>query len=212
VAIRLSWSDATVNGTTLRTEDFSDAAAVQFPVGAEEGSFTMGDESHAVNIWQWRMDRQMDLARFQDKEDAHPHMGVDYYPYERRYATLPRDEFPGHLPVPPAPSHDPVFLSGWGAGNPMSDPNRRTAAMNLTARGFGTLETLAPERQVVQARAVWSGGRWMVVFTRSLEAPQGEASLRAGRPTPVAFAVWDGAARDRDGQKTITYWQTLRLE
>ena len=30
--------------------------------------------------------------------------------------------------------------------------------------------------------------------------------------TPLHFAVWDGHAADRDGQKSVSVWQTLKLE
>jgi hypothetical protein len=29
---------------------------------------------------------------------------------------------------------------------------------------------------------------------------------------PVAFAVWNGSAGDRDGKKSVTIWQELLLE
>jgi len=33
--------------------------------------------------------------------------------------------------------------------------------------------------------------------------------LKPGSKHPVAFAVWDGSAADRDGKKSITIWQEL---
>ena len=32
-----------------------------------------------------------------------------------------------------------------------------------------------------------------------------------GAAVPVAFAVWDGSAGDRDGKKSVTIWQDLKL-
>jgi DMSO reductase family type II enzyme heme b subunit len=37
-------------------------------------------------------------------------------------------------------------------------------------------------------------------------------SLEPGAKASVAFAVWDGAAQDRDGKKLISIWQDLILE
>jgi DMSO reductase family type II enzyme heme b subunit len=37
-------------------------------------------------------------------------------------------------------------------------------------------------------------------------------SLAAGDQASVAFAVWDGAAQERDGKKLVTIWQDLVLE
>jgi hypothetical protein len=28
---------------------------------------------------------------------------------------------------------------------------------------------------------------------------------------PVAFAVWNGSAGDRDGKKSVTIWQDLKI-
>ena len=33
-----------------------------------------------------------------------------------------------------------------------------------------------------------------------------------GAAVPVAFAVWNGSAGDRDGKKSVTIWQELLLE
>ena len=61
--------------------------------------------------------------------------------------------------------------------------------------------------------AVWSTDTYRVVMRRML-APTGADAVRLapGTTVPVAFAVWNGAAGDRDGKKSVTIWQTLRLE
>ncbi len=41
---------------------------------------------------------------------------------------------------------------------------------------------------------------------------QGGISLQPGKQLSIAFAVWNGGRRDRDGQKLITIWQDLILE
>jgi len=33
-----------------------------------------------------------------------------------------------------------------------------------------------------------------------------------GKPVPVAFAIWNGSAGDRDGKKSVTIWQELYLD
>jgi DMSO reductase family type II enzyme heme b subunit len=52
-----------------------------------------------------------------------------------------------------------------------------------------------------------------VVLRRALAAT-GEQAVRLvpGQTVPVAFAVWNGSAGDRDGKKSVTIWQDLRLE
>jgi DMSO reductase family type II enzyme heme b subunit len=50
------------------------------------------------------------------------------------------------------------------------------------------------------------------MLKRALEG-NGEHSieLRPGSSVAVAFAVWNGAAGDRDGKKSVTIWQDLVL-
>jgi len=45
-----------------------------------------------------------------------------------------------------------------------------------------------------------------------VESPDDGVSLAPGEQASVAFAVWDGSRRDRDGQKSITIWQNLEIE
>ena len=45
-----------------------------------------------------------------------------------------------------------------------------------------------------------------------LDSPDDGVSLAPRDKASVAFAVWDGAAQDRDGRKLITIWQDLVLE
>ena len=37
-------------------------------------------------------------------------------------------------------------------------------------------------------------------------------TLEPGATASIAFAVWDGAQRERDGKKLISIWQDLELE
>jgi DMSO reductase family type II enzyme heme b subunit len=37
-------------------------------------------------------------------------------------------------------------------------------------------------------------------------------SLTPAAVVPVAFAVWNGSAGDRDGKKSVTIWQDLYIE
>lgn len=212
LAVLLEWDDATVNGRFIRPQDFSDGVAVQFPLRGERPSFTMGDKEHPVNVWHWRMDWQIDVARFHDMEDSYPGMVADDYLFERPHYPKSIDK-PGHQPVRPAPSHDPTFLAGWGAGNLQSDPNRKTPCHSMIARGFGSLEALPKHEQTLVGRGYWHDGQWRVLIVRDLKtSSHQEAQFQPGQQTFAAFAVWDGAKGDRDGQKMVTYWQKFALE
>ncbi|MBI3625140.1 MAG: c-type cytochrome [Candidatus Rokubacteria bacterium] len=208
VAILLVWSDSTDDHTAMRPQDFRDAVAVQFALAADPPFFAMGARGQFVNIWMWKSERQADLEpAFQDLEKVYPNIGIDSYPNllvspveqpTRRALTL---------------RSDPVFVTGWGASNIVSDPLRESAAEDLAAQGFGTLRARPWDDQAVSARGLYRTGGYGVVMRRSLRG-SGErgVSFAPGGTVPVAFAVWNGSAGDRDGKKSVTIWQELTLE
>ncbi|HWP22864.1 MAG TPA: ethylbenzene dehydrogenase-related protein, partial [Candidatus Binatia bacterium] len=107
----------------------------------------------------------------------------------------------------------PTFVTGWGAGNIVSDPQRKSPAEDLSARGFGTLQARPRIDQKVDARGVYGAGSYRVLFRRSFKPTgQGAVAFRPGSTVPVAFAVWNGSAGDRDGKKSVTIWQELRID
>jgi complex iron-sulfur molybdoenzyme family reductase subunit gamma len=75
------------------------------------------------------------------------------------------------------------------------------------AAGFGSL-TRAPQGDARSSlRRV--GDRWRAVFVRPL------ATLPSSSKTglvPFALAVWDGARRERGGNKSLSSWKMLRIE
>ena len=217
VVILVEWEDWEINSSTLRHEDFSDGAAIMFSLApkkapSEQPHFSMGEKGEAVNLWYWRLDRQMDLAGHQDIETIYPHMVSDSYQLER--GRYPLDvNTPSHLPMASATAHDPVFITGWGAGNPVSNPVRSSAAEDLNAEGFGTLTAQPQADQNVEAYGLYVAGKWMVVFARELRSEgSSDVQFKNGRAFPLAFAVWDGSKQDRDGQKAVTSWYELMLE
>ena len=107
---------------------------------------------------------------------------------------------------------DPKFYGGWGAGNLISNPHRARTVENLNAKGFGSLHSQGLPGQIVKGKGVWKDGRWRVTFERSLAAGnKGDVEFRPGQSVPVGFAVWDGQAGDRNGQKSVTIWHDLAL-
>jgi hypothetical protein len=156
----------------------------------------------------WKSAQQEDLeAGFHDLEIVYPNIGIDSYPNLRRS--------PLEQPMRQALTlqSDPTFVTGWGAGNVVSDPSQKRAAEDLMAQGFGTLKARPPLDRTVEARGVYNTSTYRVVMRRSLLG-QGEkvVTLLPGTTVPVAFAVWDGSAGDRDGKKSVTIWQHLQLE
>jgi hypothetical protein len=186
--IRVEWSDETEDISARRAGEFSDAAAVQFPVteGEQVPSFCMGNPDAPVNIWQWKAAWQVDVEEgFVDVLDVYPNTFVDLYPFEDE------DEF-----------YPPLV-----AGNVPARPNRVTAADNLLAGSFGTLTPA--EDQIVQGKGVWEDGRWLVVFARDLTTDGEYAQFAEGGSANVAFAVWDGDSDERDGMKSVSQFLTL---
>jgi hypothetical protein len=208
VALLLVWSDATHDHTAMRPQDFRDAVGAEFALSPDPPFFAMGARRQFVNIWMWKSERQADIDMpFHDLETVYPNIGIDSYPNLLR---SPMEQPTRHaLTI----QSDAAFVTGWGAGNIVSDPTRRSAAEDLAAQGFGSLRARPMDDQAVLAHGVYRTGTYRVVMRRALRG-SGEhgVSFQPGTTVPVAFAVWNGSAGDRDGKKSVTIWQDLVLE
>ncbi len=205
LAIRLMWADESHDHTAIRVQDFRDAAAVEFALTEDPPFFGMGERGQFVNLWMWKSERQADLEpAFQDIDKVYPNIGIDSYPNSMRSAL--EQSTSNALTL----SSDPNYITGWGAGNIVSDPLRQSAAEDLQAQGFGTLKAHPRPDQQVEAKGVYDVGTYRVVLRRAFDA-NGENSVKLspGTVVPVAFAVWNGHAGDRDGKKSVTIWQDL---
>lgn len=191
IYLLVEWPDGSADRSLARTQDFTDAAAVQFPAegGQQVPSFCMGDPGASVNIWQWRASSQLDLeAGFQGGvHTRYPNTAVDRYPFRG----------------------EDLYYPGRYLENPVSDAEPRSAVENLVAGGFGSL-TPDPA-PAVSGWGEWRDGTWRVVFSRPLDIAR-EGNVRFGPGlTDIAFAVWDGAAEERDGAKSVASFLTLRI-
>ena len=207
IAILMVWNDATHDHTAMRPQDFRDAAAVQFSLNQDPPFFAMGEKGNFVNIWMWKSERQADLEpAFQDLEKVYPNLGIDSYP------NLTRSPLEQPYRRALTLESDKTFVTGWGAGNIVSDPQRNSPAEDLNAQGFGTLRARPLIDQKIDAKGVYSAGSYRVMLKRSLQ-PNGKnsVSFNPGTTVPVAFAVWNGSAGDRDGKKSVTIWQDLKI-
>lgn len=208
LAIRLAWDDATESAGASRNEDFPDGVAVQLSAAENPPFFGMGGAHEEVNIWHWKASWQRDLTHHEDVEDVYPAMMVEYYRNQKNWELATHQENTERQTV----HHDPKLLTGWGVGNPFSDPQKTTAAEDLRAQRQGTLTSRSGAPQV-QGQSAWHNGQWSVVFSRSLETGQdGDIILRPGASVSFAVAVWDGAAQDRNGQKAVSIWRQLELK
>jgi len=204
LAVRLTWQDRTCNDTAVRPQDFEDMAAIQFFKGSPEPFLGMGATNQSVDVWHWRAGWHGKPATYADVDSAYPNMAVDLYPFEQAA--------PGSRPH--ASERQPrEYITARAAGNLRSDPAQTFTGNSLQAKGFGTLTMRPRVSQLVSANGKWQNGRWTVVLRRPLEvSPDAGVKLAPGDRLSIAFAIWDGAARDRNGQKLVSIWHDLRLE
>lgn len=191
LAVRLSWSDLTQNMSAVRPDEFEDMAAVELYRGAAEPFLGMGASDGVIDLWLWRGGRSA---------TGEADSLLDDYPFDSPiYRALAKGK-----PLPD-------FITGRAAGNPVAV--RDTTAQQLSAKGPGSSTFLPRPSQLVGSEATWEKGRWTVVLKRPLASgADGGLTLAPGDACSVAFAIWDGAAHDRGGQKLISIWNDLRLE
>ena len=94
-------------------------------------------------------------------------------------------------------------------------PRRPSSVEDLIGGGFSTLTS--KERQGrIKGQAEWKRGLWRVVMKRPLTEEgddlENEAKLIPGRFQAVAFAVWNGENKERNGQKAVASWMQLQID
>lgn len=213
IAIALSWPDATANVAAGGVDQFADAGGLMFSLTETIPPLAMGalvnvmnslTSPAMVNFWQWRADRQIN-ADDQQLNDG-PAAGLtlpDMYPFKK-----------GDLSSGPLSEHERTYISAWEVGNPRSDPALQAhPVLEGNAQGIGTLSWQSPDRQDVNGVGRHMDGWWSVTFVRPIPATQAlDVNLDVAYSIPVAVAVWDGAAGDRNGTKSISGWHYLSLE
>jgi hypothetical protein len=92
-------------------------------------------------------------------------------------------------------------------------PRRASSVEDLVGGGFSTLTTKMAQGRV-QGKATWKDGVWRVVMRRPLASadPENEARLEPGRLQAIAFAVWNGENKERNGQKAVAPWYQLSID
>jgi cytochrome c len=194
IAILLTWPDATRDQELLGTESFSDLAALQLTALADPPLLTMGEAGNAVNIWNWKAAWELEREGPRDVSSRYPNLSADLYGYQPESVA-------------------PLFLTARAVENPMAAEHRCCPGEELTAQGFGTLAPLPRQATTLDVSGQWQDGHWSVLFTRPLEGGgPGVVPLVPGQSAHLAAAIWDGAAGDRNGQKSVTVWQRLELE
>ncbi len=204
IAILVEWEDATKDDQNVRVQDFRDGVAVQFPLVQTQPYFCMGQQGGNVNIWHWKADWNAKVEALQDVDTTYPDMYVDNYPFANTEAGAAStvDEY-----------HDLNYLPALAAGNLFANPKHLTPVEDIIAGGFGTLTSQGAEGQNVRGYGEWTGGKWQVIFSRTLASEEAEdIQLSAGKVYSIAFAAWDGTHEERNGQKSTSQWVSLQLE
>ena len=206
IALRLSWKDETPDRHSARIEAFKDVAAIELYRGPAEPFIGMGAAAQAVDLWVWDADRENALAA---TEEQYPNSVVDIYPLTE--AAVETAEF--SRPSARLEEQDAMALPAKSLSNQVTPAARDSAGSSLTAAGPGSVTFRLPENQAVTARGEWRDGRWNIVLSRELQTSDpGSIALLPGDKVSVAFAIWDGSHRDRNGQKLVSIWQDLELE
>jgi len=82
----------------------------------------------------------------------------------------------------------------------------RAEPFDVIARGYSTSQRRPASSSQLAASASYHDGGWHLVFQRPLDCPEsGEfARFVPGRPSKIAFAIWEGSNADRAGQKAVS--------
>ncbi|MCH8208566.1 MAG: nitrite oxidoreductase, gamma subunit [Nitrospinae bacterium] len=205
----------------------------------EEPPFTMGGDDERVNIWQWKAtwDKEgagkNDNSAMLDMEDTYAFMVMgsgSYYMYEpdgkldmnMSDSNVPgtkenKRKSQGAVDITKRATYvdrgmgqnEGVFNPGRVTGNILSDNTlRRSSIEDLNAEGFSTLTTQA--HQDVDGKGNWANDRCAVVFKRALTTKDANDTQFKGGSTPMAIAIWNGSNKERNGQKAVTQFHTLK--
>jgi mono/diheme cytochrome c family protein len=193
LAFLLQWRDDIFDGAPIRVEDFQDAAALQFSLTGRFPFLGMGDPDNPVNVWQWKAGWQ------QDTDGTRPDV-------DTLYASM-------HVDIRSDPTTDRLYFTADAAGNLLAATDLDSPIEDANARGFGTMTSQPLASQNVRGKGIWRDGFWSVLFHRDLISPDpDDVQFVPGRMVPVAFAIWNGAQRDRNGRKVISHWFQLMLQ
>ncbi|MBI4807212.1 MAG: hypothetical protein HY795_18515 [Desulfovibrio sp.] len=200
MAVRLRWADADVNEAG-RLGEYSDAAAMQFPVKAgPPPPVFMGAKDLPVHIFHWRAQYQRDKERGKPTmRDLYPNMSIDIYPMEFRD--------PGSVGQKSDAERE-KFSPGRAEGNPQA--YEKTGVDEILAEGFST--SSVQEGHGSLGRAVWVNGEWLLVITRQLMV-EGGSTLTPGGRSFAGFAVWQGGNAEVGSRKCVTMsWTPVLVE
>jgi mono/diheme cytochrome c family protein len=208
IAFRLEWDDPTPDLHAAKVEAFKDAVALELVRGPDEPFLGMGSATTPIDLWMWDADRGQPGGEL---EDVNPRVVVDLYPFTEKVPESAEFSRPGARTSDQAD----IALPAKAVGNQITRAAPHpTGGSSLAAGGPGSTTFRLAKSQLVSASGRWSQGRWTVLLRRALSVPSPDdgIGLVPGQTASVAFAVWEGSHRDRNGQKQVSIWQDLVLQ
>jgi len=189
LAVLLQWRDELPQNSAIRVQDFQDGAALQFSLSGKYGFLGMGDKDNPVNLWSWKAGWQAEAegGGVPDMDSVYHSMHTDAWTFTN-------------------------YSTAHAAGNVTSQPHK-SPVEDANAAGFGSFKSQPLKEQNVAGKGVWHDGFWSVFFVRDLKSKDsGDVKFSPGKAVPVAFAIWNGEQRDRNGRKMISNWYQLILD
>ena len=189
LAVLLQWRDELPQHTAIRVQDFQDGAALQFSLSGKYGFLGMGDKENPVNLWNWKAGWQAEAegGGAPDMDSVYQSMHADAWTFTN-------------------------YSTARAAGN-VTSQSHKTPIEDANAAGFGSFKSQPLAQQNVAGKGIWHDGFWNVIFVRDLKSKDdADVKFIAGKPVPVAFAVWNGEQHDRNGRKMVSNWYQLLLD
>ena len=198
VAVKLEWEDRSQDQGLYRVQDFQDGAGIQFSLDGTKGFHGMGSKEHPTDIWFWKAEWQM---RVDEKIDSDIALA-----YANRVTDSNVETYPQLM-------NDIAYLSGRDVGNINSETAKVSPVENVMAIGPQTVTSFPENEQKVMGKGIWDGQKWQVVFVRKLKFDSKQkVNFIKGESIPIAFAIWNGSEKDRNGQKMVSTWYDLELK
>lgn len=196
IAFRLEWTDPSLDDLPGAGR-FVDGCAVQVPTVADPNAPDpqMGQEGKGVQITYWRADWQATIdGRGTAIQDLYPNATVDHYPFE-----APSLEAGSDAQKQMASRYAPADAVGNRRGGARTSP-----VEDLVSEGPGSLAPAGTS--AARGKGVRTSQGWTVMIVRP--RPDGLSSTSR---TQVAFAVWEGSAREAGARKMRSGWVGLMV-
>lgn len=206
LAIRLEWNDDTRDNETVHQVRFRDGVAVQFPTpDTSDTVLSMGSPHGPVNIWHWKADWEPDAPKMNTAPYDEPKASINTSPsvlYSRLHVDSPIEQ------------ENAQGKSGPNTGiyNMFGQNAHKSPVEDIVAIGVSSITTKPPNFQILKGRGQWKDGKWNVVIYKPLTPKTKDPTspvFREGKHINAAFAVWNGANKERNGMKSISNWTSL---